>query len=561
MENKINIHIFVMGLLTVLLTLLFASVTFFCASENQNNQYMEYITNTISDACERLDNIDELQDFANNNIRITLIAPDGTVLFESCADLDSMENHLERPEVAQALESGKGSDKRHSKTLGQTDYYFAVRQSDGNVLRVSTSVAEVYAVFVSAMPYLCVLLILMLILSVIISFVLTKKIVRPMNKIAREIDRIDLSKDDTEIYDELVPFVHEIKHQREEIKRQLIKVNAEKEKLSAIIKNMAEGIIILDLDQNIIMANESAELYLGFDEQALNKNVIYVLRDTTFTDCIRHADNPNGSQIELKLNKRRLKVWTHAIYSENEKIGVVCLIINITAQFKADKMRREFTANVSHELKTPLTSISGYAELIETGMAKEKDACHFAKKIHDESARMLSLVQDIIKLSELDELDLSSGFADVNLLEVAEKAVETVIPLAEKRGITIKVEGDSTIISGDKTMLTELVFNLCDNAVRYNKENGSVRVSVHDGCISVKDTGIGIPEKHLSRIFERFYRVDKSRSKQTGGTGLGLAIVKHIAEQHGAELSVHSVVGELTEITVQFTPKPIESRT
>ncbi|MGN0538084.1 MAG: ATP-binding protein [Acutalibacteraceae bacterium] len=553
MENKINAHIFVMGLLTIILTLLFSLATFFYVLEVQNNEYLKYIANTVSDVYEHLDNTNDLADFADDNIRITLIGSDGTILFESEADIDKMENHLERPEVAQAIEKGTGSDKRTSKTLGQIDYYFAVREKDGNILRVSASVEDVYSIFASSMPYLGMLLILMLVLSIVISLILTKKIVRPINKIAKEIDKIDLSKEDTEIYDELVPFIHEIKQQRGEIKRQLAYVNEEKEKLAAIIKNMAEGIIILDNDQNIIMANESAERYFNFSEQSLNKNIIYVLRDTAFIDCIRHADDPEGSHVELKLNKRHLKVLAHAIYSENEKIGIICLIINVTTQFKADKMRREFTANVSHELKTPLTSISGYAELIETGMAKDEDACHFAKKIHDESARMLSLVRDIIKLSELDELDLTSGFVEVDLFEIAKKAAETVVPMAEKRGITIKVEGESNIVFGDMTMLTELVFNLCDNAVRYNKENGSVRVSVYNYIVSVKDTGIGIPEKHLPRIFERFYRVDKSRSKQTGGTGLGLAIVKHIAEQHGAELSVHSIVGEFTEITVDFT--------
>lgn len=553
MENKINGHMFVMGLLTVVLTLLFVSTVFFYALEVQTNENLEYTADVLSQVYGRLENVEDLQNFVGEGVRITLIQNDGTVLFESEANADTMENHLERTEVQQALQTGKGSDRRTSATLGQVNYYFAVLLSDGTVLRVAESMTAAYAVFMTAVPYLGMLLMAMLILSIVISIMLTKKIMRPINKIAKEIDKIDISKDGN-VYDELVPFVHEIKHQREEIRQQLVYANAEKEKLSAIIKNMAEGIIFLDSEQNIVMANESARKYFDFSQQSLGRNIIYVLRDAAFMDCIRHADNEQGSTVELKLHKRHLKIWAHAIASDGEKIGTLCLIVNITTEFKADKMRREFTANVSHELKTPLTSISGYAELIETGMAKDEDARYFAKKIHDESARMLSLVRDIIKLSELDELDLSSGFMEVDLLEIAQKAAETVMPLAEKRGITIKIEGEKNIIHGDMTMLTELIFNLCDNAVRYNKDNGSVRVSVHDYIVSVKDTGIGIPEKHLSRIFERFYRVDKSRSKQTGGTGLGLAIVKHIAEQHGAELSVQSVVGEFTEVKIVFNP-------
>lgn len=552
MENKINTHLFVMGIFTVILTLVFSVTTFFHGLEQQAGDYLKNTANTISKAYTHLDDYKNLSEFTEKNLRITLISPDGEILFESNAEKENMENHINRPEVEQAMKYGEGSSKRTSETLGTVDYYFALRQKDGNVLRISTGVDTMYSVFNDAIPYIALLLIGMLIISVLISLILTKKLIRPINKIATEIDTIDLSEDSV-IYEELIPFINEIKSQREEIRLQLNKVKEENEKLATIIKNMSEGIVILDNNNIIMMANESAKRYLDFSDDCLQRNIVYALRDATFIDCIHNSDDKNKNTAEMKLHKRNLKIIANSVYSQNEKAGVICLILDVTSQFKADKMRQEFTANVSHELKTPLTSISGYAELIETGMAKDKDACHFAKKIHDESARMLSLVQDIIKLSELDESDLGSGFTKVDLFEIARKASDTVIPLAEKKGITIKLDGESSYVQGDSAMLTELVFNLCDNAIRYNKENGSVRVYVKDGIISVKDTGIGIPQKHLSRIFERFYRVDKSRSKQTGGTGLGLAIVKHIAEQHGALLDVESVPGEFTKITVNFT--------
>lgn len=552
MENKINTHLFVMGIFTVILTLVFSVTTFFHGLEQQATDYLKSTANMLSKAYVHLDDYKNLSEFVGDNVRITLISPDGEILFESNAEKEDMENHMNRPEVEQAAAYGEGSSKRTSETLGTVDYYFALKQKDGNILRISTGVDTMYSVFTNAIPYTALLLIGMLIISVLISLVLTKKLIRPINKIATEIDTVDLSENSI-IYEELIPFINEIKSQRGEIKLQLNKVKEEKEKLATIIKNMSEGIIILDNNSNIIMANESAKHYLDFSDDCLERNIIYALRDTTFIDCIHNADDKSKNTAEMTLHKRNLKIIANSVYSQDEKAGVICLILDVTSQFKADKMRQEFTANVSHELKTPLTSISGYAELIETGMAKDKDACHFAKKIHNESARMLSLVQDIIKLSELDESDLSSGFTKVDLFEIARKASDTVIPLAEKKGITIKLDGETTYVRGDFTMLTELVFNLCDNAVRYNKENGSVRIFVKDGIISVKDTGIGIPQKHLSRIFERFYRVDKSRSKQTGGTGLGLAIVKHIAEQHDASLNVESVLGEFTKITVNFT--------
>ena len=551
MENKINIYLFVMGVLTIILTLAFSATAFFNALENQAVENLEYISKVLSIDYSSLEDVNDLYLFADENLRITLISPQGEILFDSVADADEIENHLAREEVQEALQNGTGSSTRTSETVGKNSYYFAALQDDGNVLRVATDVDTIYAVLIGALPLVGILLIAMIILSVVISVVLTKQILRPINKIAEEID--ELPSDKSSPYEELTPFINEIKEQRAEIKQKIAKVHEEKEKLSVIIKNMSEGIIILDNDNNILMANESAMRYFDFSPECINRNVVYAVRNTAFTDCIKNADEQEGGVAEMLVQKKNLRIIANSIYSDEERVGVLCLILDVTARFKADKMRREFTANVSHELKTPLTSISGYAELIETGMAEGEDAKKFAKKIHDEAVRMLHLVRDILKLSELDESDLSSDFTKVDLAKIAEQAAQTVLPMAEKRGITLKLECEPSYIMGNSVMLTELIFNLCDNAVRYNKENGSVRISVHDYKVSVKDTGIGIPNQHLSRIFERFYRVDKSRSKQTGGTGLGLAIVKHIAEQHNASVFVESEVDEFTQITVDFT--------
>lgn len=554
MEGKINTHLFIMGLVTAILVSLITWLVFFNAFQNQVNADLKTYAQLIATSYDYITDDNNLKDFAKGQIRITLIKADGNVIFDS--EKKSDENHLERSEIKDALQDGEGYSSRYSETTRTNTYYYAMKLSNGNILRVAKDADALNSVFTSILPYMILIFIMLLIMSLAIGFFLTKKIINPITKLSESVDDIGTDIDADDIYPELSPFITEIIAQKREIRYQLGKVEREKNKVAAIIQNMSEGMILLDLDKNILLMNEATKRIFNVGDVTLkHDSLLYISRDKDVNNCVDKALDGENSSLELMLNGRIYQMIANPVASQGEQIGVICLIIDITEKKEMESMRQEFTANVSHELKTPLTSISGYAEMIEAGIVKEEDIKNFAGRIRKESARLLSLISDIILLSRLDNSQKAEAIRKetVNLLTIAQKCADDIAVQAERQGVVVRVSGEEYIMRGNITLLTELVQNLCDNAVRYNRDkDGKVDITVGDGFIDVKDTGIGIPPEHRARIFERFYRVDKSRSKERGGTGLGLAIVKHICELYDAKIELKSSEGFGTEIKITF---------
>lgn len=554
MEGKINTHLFIMGLVTAILVSLITWLVFFNAFQNQVNADLKTDAQLIATSYDYITDDNNLKDFAKGQTRITLIKADGNVIFDS--EKKSDENHLERSEIKDALQDGEGYSSRYSETTRTNTYYYAMKLSNGNILRVAKDADALNSVFTSILPYMILIFIMLLIMSLAIGFFLTKKIINPITKLSESVDDIGTDIDADDIYPELSPFITEIIAQKREIRHQLGKVEREKNKVAAIIQNMSEGMILLDLDKNILLMNEATKRIFNVGDVTLkHDSLLYISRDKDVNDCVDKALDGENSSLELMLNGRIYQMIANPVASQGEQIGVICLIIDITEKKEMESMRQEFTANVSHELKTPLTSISGYAEMIEAGIVKEEDIKNFAGRIRKESARLLSLISDIILLSRLDNSQKAEAIRKetVNLLTIAQKCADDIAVQAERQGVVVRVSGEEYIMRGNITLLTELVQNLCDNAVRYNRDkDGKVDITVGNGFIDVKDTGIGIPPEHRARIFERFYRVDKSRSKERGGTGLGLAIVKHICELYDAKIELKSSEGFGTEIKITF---------
>lgn len=554
MEGKINTHLFIMGLVTAILVSLITWLVFFNAFQNQVNADLKTDAQLIATSYDYITDDNNLKDFAKGQTRITLVKADGNVIFDS--EKKSDENHLERSEIKDALQDGEGYSSRYSETTHTNTYYYAMKLSNGNILRVAKDADALNSVFTSILPYMILIFIMLLIMSLAIGFFLTKKIINPITKLSESVDDIGTDIDADDIYPELSPFITEIIAQKREIRYQLGKVEREKNKVAAIIQNMSEGMILLDLDKNILLMNEATKRIFNVGDVTLkHDSLLYISRDKDVNDCVDKALDGENSSLELMLNGRIYQMIANPVASQGEQIGVICLIIDITEKKEMESMRQEFTANVSHELKTPLTSISGYAEMIEAGIVKEEDIKNFAGRIRKESARLLSLISDIILLSRLDNSQKAEAIRKetVNLLTIAQKCADDIAVQAERQGVVVRVSGEEYIMRGNITLLTELVQNLCDNAVRYNRDkDGKVDITVGNGFIDVKDTGIGIPPEHRARIFERFYRVDKSRSKERGGTGLGLAIVKHICELYDAKIELKSSEGFGTEIKITF---------
>ena len=433
MERKIVLSLFYMGIITAIVGIVITTVSYYGFFRREVEENLVHECRLVAESYDKLSSADELERFSGEDFRITLIDKDGYVLYESDADHLTMTNHLDRPEIKSAAQTGTGSDTRFSDTLGTEDHYYAVRLEDDSILRVSIQTESIIALFERSLLIIVFVIIGIIVVSLIASVKLTEKLIAPLKRIPEIIEK-NISVTDADIYPEVVPLVEEIRNSR----------NAQSE------------------------------------------------------------------------------------------------------------MRQEFTANVSHELKTPLTSISGYAELIESGMAQGEDSVKFAGKIRKESDRMLALISDILRLSELDSIGDTPLDDDVDLKAVAEDCKDRLSQQAEKRGIRITVSGESTVIKGSRTELGELVYNLVDNAIKYNRENGNIEIVTADKKLTVTDTGLGIPQESIPRIFERFYRIDKSRSRAKGGTGLGLSIVRHIAEHHRAEIDVESTVGVGTSIIVKF---------
>ncbi|MDD7510680.1 MAG: ATP-binding protein [Oscillibacter sp.] len=490
-----------------------------------------------------------LEKIKSDRFRVTWIASDGTVLYDTQADAAQMENHLEREEVREALETGTGSSSRYSATLLQKTVYSASRLTDGTVLRLSASRATMGALLLGAFQPILLVVIVLLVLSSLLASRLAKRIVEPLNALDLEHPL------ENDAYEELSPLLRRIDRQRRQIDAQLAELRQKTDEFTQITAGMNEGLVLLDEKGAVLNINPAAQTLFGVTGACVGQDFLTVDREHSMSLALRTAMTDGHSEVRAERGGREYQFDLSRIESDGKVVGAVLLAFDMTAQAFAERSRREFTANVSHELKTPLQGIIGSVELLENGMVKPEDMPRFVGHIRAEAQRLVTLIGDIIRLSELDEGG-ELPTETVDLLPLAQEAAENLRAAAEAKGVTVTVSGENAPVIGVRRLLYEIAYNLCDNAIKYNADGGSVDVRVgaegSSACLTVCDTGIGISPEHQSRIFERFYRVDKSHSKASGGTGLGLSIVKHAVAYHHGTIALKSEVGKGTEIAVRF---------
>ena len=495
------------------------------------------------------DGTDYLEKLTAESCRLTWIAPDGTVIYDTRRDAESLENHASREEVAEALTTGYGDSTRYSATLLQKTIYSARRLSDGSVLRISVSRQTAAVLALGMIQPILVVLLAALILSGVLARRVSRRIVEPLNTL--DLDH-PLKND---VYEELTPLLKRINAQHQEIEAQMRELRRRTDEFTQVTGSMKEGLVLLDERGTVLSINAAARELFGAAEDCVGADFLTVERSHDMSAAVEKARESGHSELRMPRGGREYQFDISRIESGGETVGTVILAFDITEQEYAERNRREFTANVSHELKTPLQGIIGSAELIENGMVKPEDVPRFVGHIHTEAARLVTLIGDIIRLSQLDEGD-EMPKERFDILAEAKSAVDSLAPAAAARNIMLSAEGESAEINGVRRLVYEIVYNLADNAIKYNKDGGSVRVTVEkcggDAVLTVADTGIGIAPEHQSRIFERFYRVDKSHSKASGGTGLGLSIVKHAAAYHHAKIELESAEDEGTTIRVIF---------
>ena len=495
---------------------------------------------------------DYLAELHSDQYRITWLRADGVVIYDTQADAETMENHAQRQEVRQALATGEGESSRYSSTLLQKTVYYARLLPDGTVLRLSAVRVTAGVLILNMLQPILLVLAAALILSGVLVGRLARRITEPLN-------RLDLEHPlENDTYEELAPLLRRMEHQRRQIDQQMGELRQRSEEFDQITGSMNEGLVLLDEAGTILSINPAARRLLDADGDCVGQDFLTVDRDVTMSDALRQAAEQGHSEFRGERNGREYQFDVTRIQTEGRTAGTVLLVFDVTERAFAERNRREFTANVSHELKTPLQGIIGSAELLENGMVKQEDVPRFVGHIRAEAQRLVTLIGDIIRLSQLDE-DEPMPTESVELLAVAREAAENLRSAAEAKRVTVDVTGQPASVSGVRRLLYEIVFNLCDNAIKYNTDGGRVEVEVAceggTAAVTVRDTGIGIPPEHQSRVFERFYRVDKSHSKASGGTGLGLSIVKHAVQYHHGAIQLKSEVGKGTEIRVTF---PVE---
>lgn len=494
--------------------------------------------------------LDYLKNIKDKSARITYIDQDGTVLFDNEADVSEMKNHSDRTEFQKAEKYGAGESSRYSDTLSEKTIYYALRLKDGTVLRVSGTQDSVLALVENLIFPLCGLLCLMLILSGIMASAISKRIVKPINELDLE------SPEENQIYEELSPLLSKIHRQNREIQNQLELAKQQQEEFALITENMQEGLIVIDKYTMILSANSSAWNLFHVDRVRQGESVYCLDREEEFRHAIEQVLSGEHTELVLKLNGSDIQLIANPVIRDKKTEGAVVLLVNVTEKLERESLRREFSANVSHELKTPLTSISGFAEIMQGGLVKNEDIPKFAGRIYKESQRLLQLVEDVIQISQLDEEKTSYVWEPVDVYQVCKNAFESLKEKAKSLNVHLYICGERMKMEAVRTLLEEAIYNVCDNAIKYNRNDGSVSVfltqTAQEIQIVVKDTGVGIPKEDQDRVFERFYRVDKSHSKEIGGTGLGLSIVKHAVGALKGSVILRSEEGNGTEICMKF---------
>ena len=517
--------------------------------ENQLEDQLQKETAFVATAIEN-EGISYFDNLSKYGDRVTLIDKDGTVLADSQVDVSKLENHGDREEVKQAETEGRGQSVRYSSTMTEKTVYYAQKLDNGQILRISADQFTIVTILLGISQPIAIVVIAAIVLSLILSTNVAKHIVEPIN----DLD-LDEPMENT-VYDELSPLLRKIAHQNSTIEEQLKEARQKQEEFRIITDNMSEGFIVIDNQMKILTYNAAALKLFGA-EQKTPENILALSRSKPFRDAIYKSLDGEHSQAEMTTDERVYSIISNPVYdTEQEVIGAVIVVIDITEISRREQLRREFTSNVSHELKTPLTSISGFAEIMKSGGTDEATVVDFSRSIYDEAQRLISLVSDIIKLSELDDGTIEYEPETVDLYTLSLEIASRLSPQAQEKKIHFTVSGEKAEITGVRKILDEIIFNLCDNAVKYNRSGGDVKVSVKNSAdtvtVTVSDTGIGIPTVQQDRVFERFYRVDKARSKSIGGTGLGLSIVKHGVMYHNAQISLESKENEGTTVVINF---------
>lgn len=548
MFNKIFRSNFITSMVILLLSFCLVFGVLYDYSETQMfselDSEVDYISYVITN-----DGISYIDNFDNGNKRITLVSADGMVLADTEADADELDNHADRKEIKDAMRNGSGTSSRYSNTLMQKTLYYAKKLDDGTILRVSTTQSSVVLSLLGLLQPLIFIIILALAISLFLSHRVSKSIIKPINSLDLE------NPAENETYEELTPLLKKMSVQKKTIDRQIKEAKQKQEEFKLITENMSEGLLVIDRDSNVLSYNQAAVRLLEISD-VKSGSVLIFNRSRGFRSVVEKALSGERAVSNISQDENTYNLIANPVYENNKIIGAVIVIIDITESVRREQLRQEFTSNVSHELKTPLTSISGFAEMMKSGGMPEKTVIDFSTSIYDEAQRLITLVSDIMKISELEEGAVSLEKENVDLYELSTDIVKRLTPVANKRNISLNVIGDTAYICGTKKILDEMIYNLCDNAIKYNKENGTVDVIINTTNskvnLTVRDTGIGIPAQEQSRVFERFYRVDKSHSKLVGGTGLGLAIVKHGAAYHNAEISLESTEGKGTSVTISL---------
>ena len=493
---------------------------------------------------------DYLSDMDISGCRLTWIAADGTVLYDSQAEQSGMENHADREEVRQALKTGHGESMRYSTTLMERQIYSADRLSDGTVVRISDTQYTPLTLILGMIQPVIIIALIALLLSLLLASRMAKRIVKPLNEMSLD------NAEKIETYPELAPLTDKLKSQQNQLREQEKELRRRRDEFDAATGSMTEGLVLLNEQGSVLSINKAATKALDIGRYCIGKDIRALSEEPRLRETVEKALGGEHGEAHITLGGVSYRLYASPVTSGDRVAGAALLMLDTTEKEKAEQLRREFSANVSHELKSPLHTISGYAELLANGIVKPEDVPHFLSQIQSESKRMIALIEDIIKLSHLDEGAEDMQREDVDLLSVARREAGNLSQAAEDAGVTLTVSGESAVINGIPQLLAAIVHNLCENAIKYNHPGGFARVNVRrEGkktLLTVEDDGIGIPPEEQQRIFERFYRVDKSHSKEVGGTGLGLSIVKHAAALHNARISVVSAPDRGTTITLAF---------
>lgn len=557
MKQTILKNMIILTVIAVLASAVFTTAAVYTVFNNKLREELENSADFVTDLLEAGYDLEELlrsDAVANSATRITLIAEDGEVLFDNHADIREMENHLHREEVQEALEEGSSQTVRRSRTIGTRTLYYAVRLNSGQILRFAVTTESIVYTLYRLLTLIGIMLVAVITAAFLLGEKMAEGIIYPLNN-------LDLDNPlNNEVYGEITPLLTRIHRQNLAIEQQIQQLQAQQDDFIALTNNMAEGLIVVDKTGRIVMVNISALNLFGESNNSntsfIGKNLLVLSRDIHLNQAVEEALKGEKAEDVITVNEKSYQVFADPIFEGSAVRGALVLLIDISSKYAVEQMRKEFAGNVSHELKTPLTAISSYAELIKDGIARPEDIPEFAAHIYAETQRMIALVDDILKLSRLDEKVDLGPTQSINLLALAGQAEQALRPLADNRQVEVKVSGRPLTVAGNEAILFEMVYNLIDNAIKYSNTGGHVDVKVleQDGAVllQVADQGIGIPKQHQGRVFERFYRVDKSHSKKTGGTGLGLSIVKHAALYHNAEVSLESEENKGTTVTVKF---------